>query len=254
MKKLENKVAIITGGSGLLGFTTAEEIARQGAKVMLVDLQEEKLQKKVEEARSEGLTMSFVVADVTKSEEVKNYVDRTLEEYGQIDLFFNNAGIDGEVNLTQDYSEEVFDQVMAVNVKGVFLGMKYVIPKIQDGGSIVITSSIAGLIGVEGMVAYHASKHATIGIMRTAAKEVAGRRIRVNTVHPGFVDSPMMRNIEKGINPGDSAQAQHNLEKLVPFGRYARPEDVSKMVAFLFSDDSSYSTGSRFVTDGGVVG
>ena len=253
MKRLENKIAIITGGAGLLGFTTAKEIARQGAKVMLVDLNEEQLDKKVKEAKAEGLDMAYAVADVTKSDQVKNYVDKTIEVYGKIDLFFNNAGIEGQVNLTQDYSEEVFDKVMAVNVKGVFLGMKYVIPKIQDGGSIVITSSIAGLMGVEGMVAYHASKHAVVGIMRTAAKEVAGRKVRVNTVHPGFVDSPMMRNIEKGISPEDSSQAQGNLEKLVPLGRYAKPEDVSKMVAFLFSDDAAYSTGGRFVTDGGVV-
>lgn len=254
MKKLENKVAVITGGSGLLGFTTAKEIAQQGAKVMLVDLNEQKLQEKVEEASREGFEMSYVVADVTQSAQVKNYVDKTIEAYGKIDLFFNNAGIDGEVNLTQDYSEEVFDKVMAVNVKGVFLGLKYVIPQIQDGGSIVITSSIAGLMGVPGMVAYHASKHAVIGIMRTAAKEVAGRKIRINTVHPGFVDSPMMRNIEQGINPEDSSEAQSNLLKLVPLGRYAQPQDVSKMVAFLFSDDAAYSTGSTFVTDGGVVG
>jgi len=253
MKKLENKVAIITGGSGLIGFTTAIEIANQGAKVMLVDLNEEKLKEKVRAAKDEGLTMSYVVADVTNSEQVKDYVKKTIEVYGKIDLFFNNAGIEGEVNLTQDYSEEVFDKVMAVNVKGVFLGMKYAIPAIQDGGSIVITSSIAGLMGVEGMVAYHASKHATVGIMRTVAKEVAGRKIRVNTVHPGFVESPMMRNIEKGISPDDSGKAKDNLQKLVPLGRYAQPEDVSKMVAFLFSDDAAYSTGGRFVTDGGVV-
>src|SRR5690554_6400542 len=114
MKRLENKVAIITGGSGLLGFTTAKEIAKQGAKVMLVDLNEEKLQKKVDEAKNDGLEMSYVIADVTNAEQVKNYVEKTIEVYGKVDLFFNNAGIVGEVNLTQDYSEEVFDKVMAV--------------------------------------------------------------------------------------------------------------------------------------------
>lgn len=253
MKKLENKVAIITGGAGLLGFTTAKEIASQGAKVMLVDLNEERLQEKVDEARELGYEISYAVADVTKADQVKAYVDKTLEAYGKFDLFFNNAGIEGDFAVTEDYSEETFDNVMAVNVKGVFLGMKYAIPKIQDGGSIVITSSIAGLIGVEGMVAYHASKHATVGIMKVAAREVAGRGIRVNTVHPGFVDSPMMRSIEKMMSPDDSEGAQQNLQSIVPLGRYATPEDVSKLVAFLFSDDSSYSTASQFVTDGGVV-
>ena len=253
MKKLENKVAIITGGSGLLGFVTAKEIASQGAQVMLVDMNEDALREKVNEAKDSGYDMSYVVADVTQSDQVKAYVDKTVETYGNIDLFFNNAGIEGDFDMTPDYSEEVFDKVMAVNVKGVFLGLKYVIPQMNDGGSIVITSSIAGLMGVEGMVAYHASKHATVGIMKTVAREVAGRGIRVNTVHPGFVDSPMMRNIEKMMSPDDSAGAQENLQSIVPLGRYAKPEDVSKLVAFLFSDDSSYSTGSQFVTDGGVV-
>src|SRR5690606_510790 len=254
MKRLENKVAIITGGAGLIGFTTALGIAREGARVMLVDLDENQLREKVAEAKEEGMTMEYVVADVTQAVQVQNYVDETIGRYGRIDLFFNNAGIDGEVNLTENYSEDSFDKVMAVNVKGVFLGMKYVIPKIQDGGSIVITSSIAGLIGEPGMVAYHASKHAVVGIMRTTAKEVAKRQIRVNSVHPGFVDSPMMRHIEKGINPEDSTIAQGKLQRRVPLGRYAKAADVSKMVAFLFSDDAAYSTGSTFVTDGGVVG
>src|SRR5690554_5368419 len=180
MKKLENKVAIITGGSGLIGYTTAKNIAEQGAKVMLVDIDEETLKEKVKEATGEGLDISYTVADVTKAEDVKNYVDKTIEKYDKFDLFFNNAGIEGEVKPTEDYSEEEFDKVMAVNVKGVFLGMKYAIPKIEDGGSIVITSSIAGLMGVEGLVAYNASKHATVGIMRTTAEEVADRKIRVN--------------------------------------------------------------------------
>ena len=254
MKRLENKVAIITGGVGLIGFSTAMEIAQEGARVVLVDLNEVSLREKVAEARSAGYVMGYVVADVTQSDQVKRYVHKTIEMYGKIDLFFNNAGIDGEVNLTENYSEATFDKVMAVNVKGVFLGMKYVIPKIQNGGSIVITSSIAGLIGEPGMVGYHASKHAVIGIMRTTAKEVAKRGIRVNSVHPGFVDSPMMRRIEQGINPEDSDIAQSKLQRRVPLGRYAQAKDVSSMVAFLFSDDAAYSTGSTFVTDGGVVG
>lgn len=254
MKKFENKIALITGGSGLLGFTTAKELASQGAKVMLVDLNENLLQEKVKEAGGLGYDMSYAVADVTKSEQVKAYVDKTIDVYGKIDLFFNNAGIDGKFNVIEHLSEEDFDKVIAVNVKGVFLGMKYVIPKIQDGGSIVITSSIAGLIADKGGVAYHTSKHAAIGIMRTAAKEVADRKVRVNTVNPGFVDSPMMRNVERMMNPENNEEAQKVLESTIPLGRYAKPEDVSKLVSFLFSDDSSYVTGSIYVTDGGVVG
>lgn len=254
MKNLEGKVAIITGGSGVIGYTTAKEIADKGAKVMLVDIDEDSLKENVEDAKAEGFDMSYVVADVTDADDTEKYIDKTIEKYGKFELFFNNAGIEGEVMPTEEYPEEEFDKVIAVNVKGVFLGMKYVIPKIEDGGSIVITSSISGLMGVEGLVAYNASKHAVVGIMRTTAPEVAGRKIRVNTVHPGFVDSPMMRDVEEGMDSDGDGDIQEDLEESVPLKRYAEPEDVAKMVAFLFSDDSSYSTASQFLVDGGVVG
>jgi NAD(P)-dependent dehydrogenase (short-subunit alcohol dehydrogenase family) len=254
MKKLKNKVAIITGGSGEIGYTTAKVIANRGAKVMLVDLDQESLKKKVESARAEGLDMSYTVADVTKREDVKNYINQTIETYGKINLFFNNAGVAGEVHALEDYPEEVFDKVIAVNVKGVFLGLKYVIPKIEDGSSIVITSSIAGLIGMAGKVAYHSSKHAIVGMMRTAAKEVADRNIRVNTVHPGPVDSPMVSKIEAGMEKMGLENAHEAVIDMIPLKRVAQPEDISKMVAFLFSDDAAYSTASTFVVDGGMVG
>lgn len=254
MKKLDGKIAIITGGSGTIGFTTAKKLAEQGAKIMLVDIDEDTLREKVDEAISDGFEMSYHVADVTDANDAKSYVDKTIEKYGKFELFFNNAGIEGELSPVEEYPEDEFDKVIAVNLKGVFLGMKYAIPKIEDGGSIVITSSIAGLMGIEEMVAYTTSKHAVIGIMRTAALEVADRKVRVNTVHPGYVDSPMMREVEEGMDADNGGDIQEDLEQSVPLKRYAEPEDVANMVTFLFSDDSSYSTGSQFVTDGGVVG
>lgn len=251
MKRLEDKVAVITGGSGLIGYTSAERLAKEGAKVLLVDIDEEKLKEKEQEAKKNNLAISYTVADVTKSKDVEAYVKTAIDRYGKIDLFFNNAGIEGVVKPMNEYPEDVFDKVMAVNVKGVFLGMKYVIPKIEKGGSIVITSSVAGLTGTSGMVAYNTSKHATIGIMRVAAKELAEKKVRVNTVHPGVVDSRMMRSLEDGINPGKGDAVKEEFEKMIPLGRYAEAEDVSDMATFLFSDESSYVHGSKFVVDGG---
>ncbi|WP_441001059.1 SDR family NAD(P)-dependent oxidoreductase [Fodinibius sp. SL11] len=253
MKRLENKVAIITGGSGSIGFTTAKKLANEGAKVLLVDIDEESLKERQQEAEKKGLDISYAVADVTDAEDVQNYVDTALERYGKIDLFFNNAGIEGVVKPISEYPEDTFDQVLAVNVKGVFLGMKYVTPKMENGGSVVITSSVAGLVGSPGMVAYNTSKHAIIGTMRVAAQELGERNIRVNTVHPGPVDNRMMRSLEEGAKPGHGEEVKAGYEQQIPMHRYAQPEDISNMVTFLFSDESSYAHGNTFVVDGGFT-
>ncbi|WP_047549178.1 SDR family NAD(P)-dependent oxidoreductase [Psychroserpens sp. Hel_I_66] len=252
MERFKNKVAIITGGSGSIGFNTAKQLAKEGAKILLVDIDEDALKEKVETAKSNDLEMSYAVADVTKSKDVEQYVETCIERYKKIDIFFNNAGIEGVVKPIQEYPEEEFDKVIAVNVKGVYLGMKYVIPKIEDGGSIVISSSVAGLQGTAGMIGYITSKHATIGIMRTAALELGKRKVRVNTINPGVVDNRMMRSLEDGLNPGHGDDVKENFEKQIPLGRYAKPEDITQMACFLFSDDASYCHGSVFVVDGGM--
>ena len=136
MKRFENKVAIITGGSGEIGYTTAKRMASEGAKILLVDIDEDSLKEKEKEAQENNYDMSYIVADVTKPEDVEKYVKTAIDRYGKIDLFFNNAGIEGVVKPIQDYPTDIFDKVMAVNVKGIFLGMKYVIPKIEDGGAL----------------------------------------------------------------------------------------------------------------------
>ncbi|GAA5023644.1 short-chain dehydrogenase [Marivirga lumbricoides] len=252
MKKFDNKVAIITGGSGSIGFETAKNMAEKGAKVLIVDIDEKALQEKEKEAKEAGLEISYCVADVTNSDQVKSYVDTCIERYGKIDFFFNNAGIEGVVKPIQDYPEDTFDKVLAVNVKGVFLGMKYVIPKIEDGGSIVITSSVAGFQGSPGVVAYTTSKHAVIGIMRTAALELGSRNVRVNSLHPGVVDNRMMRSLEDGMNPGHGDEVKTQMENSVPLKRYATSEDISNMATFLFSDESSYVNGTTLSVDGGM--
>ena len=217
LKRLENKVALITGGAGSIGKITARLFLDEGAKVVLVDLKDDALQKAAEELGSENVLTC--AADVTRSEDVKNYVARAVEGFGKIDVFFNNAGIEGVVKPIVDYPDETFDQVMAVNVRGVWLGCKYVLPEMNDGGSIIITSSVSGLIASPDLSAYITSKHAVVGIMRAVAFEAAPRGIRVNTVPPSPVDNRMMRSLEEGFSPGQAEEAKKNLEEMIPLRR-----------------------------------
>lgn len=248
MKRLENKVAVITGGAGSIGAVTAKKFLANGAKVVLVDLLESALQKTVDELNNPNV--SYVAADVTKSADVQHYVNETVSRLGKIDIFFNNAGIEGVVKPIEDYPEEVFDKVIAVNVKGVWLGCKYVLPQMNDGGSLIITSSVAGVIGSPGTSAYNTSKHAVIGTMRAVALEAAPRKIRVNTVNPSAVDNRMMRSLEEGIGHGDGAAAKKALENTIPFGRYAQPDEIADMVVFLASDESKFVSGTVNLVDG----
>jgi NAD(P)-dependent dehydrogenase (short-subunit alcohol dehydrogenase family) len=250
MKKLENKVAIITGGAGSIGMTTAKLFLEEGAKVLLVDLEEEPLKKAVKELG--GKAVQYCVADVTKSTDVQRYVDTAVKAFGKIDVFFNNAGIEGTVKPIVDYPEEMFDKVIAVNVRGVWLGNKYVLPHMNDGGSIIITSSVAGLLGSPNVSAYIISKHAGVGIMRATSVEAAPRKIRVNSVHPSPVDNRMMRSLEEGFSPGKGDAVKKQLELTIPLGRYAKPIEIAKLVLFLASDDSQFITGTTQVIDGGI--
>jgi len=250
MKKLANKVAIITGGAGSIGKITAKLFLEEGAKIMLVDLSEESLKKAVEELKSEHV--KYCVADVSKSKDVEHYVNETVKQFGKIDVFFNNAGIEGVVKPIIDYPEDIFDKVISVNVKGIWLGNKYVIPHMNNGGSIIMTSSVAGIMGFAGLGAYVTSKHAVVGIMRTSAIEAAAQKIRVNSVHPSPVNNRMMRSIEDGASAGHGEDVKKQFEKGIPLGRYAEPIEIAKLVLFLASDDSQFITGTTQVIDGGM--
>ena len=250
MKKLENKIAIITGAAGSIGKITAKLFLEEGAKVMLVDLSEDILKEAVSELNSEHA--KYCVADVSKSTDVENYVNETVKSFGKIDVFFNNAGIEGEVVPITDFPEEIFDKVISVNVKGAWLGNKYILPQLNDGGSIIMTSSVSGILGSVNFSAYITSKHAVVGIMRATAIEAAPRNIRVNSIHPGPVDNRMMRSIEEGEVAGHAEEVKKHLENSIPFGRYAEPLEVAKLVLFLASNDSQYITGSIHVIDGGM--
>lgn len=250
MKKLENKVAIITGGSGSIGKITAKLFLEEGAKVLLVDLSETELKKAVSELNTENV--KYCIADVSKSVDVERYINEAVKLFGNIDVFFNNAGIEGVVKPLVDYPEDVFDKVLAVNVKGIWLGNKYALPKMNKGGSIIMTSSVAGIVGFAGLSAYVTSKHAVVGIMRTTALEAAPLKIRVNSVHPSPVNNRMMRSIEEGASAGHADTVKKQFEASIPLGRYAEPIEIAQLVLFLAGDDSRFITGTTQVIDGGM--
>ena len=253
MGRLDNKVAIITGGAGGIGLQAGKLFAQEGAKVLLVDLHEDALKEAVQTIGSDAVR--HCAADVTRPDHTQRYIQAAVEQFGGVDVLLANAGIEGEVQPITDYAIDTFDQVMAVNVRGVWLGLKYAAPEIakRGGGSIVITSSVAGVRGAAGMSAYIASKHAVIGLMRTAALEMAAKKIRVNTVNPAPVDTRMMRSLEKGFEPDDPGRAKEMVSAMVPLQRYADPVEVARIMLFLASDESSYCSGGVYMVDGGMT-
>jgi NAD(P)-dependent dehydrogenase (short-subunit alcohol dehydrogenase family) len=252
MGKLDGKVAIITGASGGIGRATAGLFVSEGARVFLVDRDEAKL---AELKRELGASAAFACADVSREEDAMRYVRGCVSAFGGVDVLFANAGIEGSVCPITALATEVFDNVLAVNVRGVFLGLKYAAPEIEKrgGGSVVITASVAALRGSAGLSAYVASKHALTGLARTAALELAHANIRVNTVNPGPVDNRMMRSIEEQASPGHAAEVKRGFESQVALGRYATNEDVARVVLFLASSDAAYCSGASFVVDGGFT-
>ena len=251
MLRLSEKVAIITGGAGGIGRAAAKRFVAEGAKVMLVDLDEIALKRTVEQLG--GNVASYCVADVSQAQDTKNYVAATLEKYGRVDIYLANAGVEGQVASIVDYDEDTFDNVMAVNVKGVWLGIKYLFPsmQLQGGGSIIITSSTAGIKGAPGLSAYNASKHAVIGLMRSTALDGAAHQIRVNTVNPSPVETRMMRSLEAAINAEDTKGTHDRIAASIPLKRYGEPEDIANIMLFLASDESAFLTGGVYMADGG---
>ncbi len=251
MNRLKNKVAVITGGAAGIGKATAQLFLSEGARVFLVDNQPKELQATAKELNSPNV--AYCTADVSKSTDVKKYVGEALKAFDRIDVFFNNAGIEGTVSSIAEYPEEMFDRVIAVNLKGVWLGCQHLIPKMTQGGSVIITSSVAGLKGFPGLGAYVTSKHGVIGIMRTAALEFAKNGIRVNSIHPGPVTTKMMQRIEVDMSPEKAEEVHKGFEASIPFGRYATAEEIAQLALFLASDDSKYITGDTHVIDGGMA-
>jgi NAD(P)-dependent dehydrogenase (short-subunit alcohol dehydrogenase family) len=252
-RRFEGKVAIVTGAAGGIGRAACVRFAAEGASVAAVDLQGSDLDGVLGAIHDAGGEAIIVPADVTRAEHVRGYVEATVARFRRVDAFFNNAGIEGWVGPTTDYPEDVFDQVMAVNVKGVWLGMKYVVPEMRKagGGAIVNTSSVAGLSGTPNIIAYGASKHAVIGLTKSGALEWGPDRIRVNAICPSPIQTRMMRSLERGMNPDHPDAVQQAIAANIPLGRYGEPEEVAALVAFLCSDDAKFISGGIYTIDGG---
>jgi len=250
MNAIDGKVCIVTGAAGSIGLATTRLLLEQGAKVMLVDRSEEQL-KRTSDTLNASKAM-FAVADVVNTDQVRSFVDQTFAKWGAIDVLFSNAGNDGPIIPTVDYPEDLFDSIIATHVRGCFLTCKYTIPRMRDGGSIVITSSITGVKGVAGNCSYVAAKHALVGLMRCMAKELAPRKIRVNTVNPGPIDNDFMRTAERRMSKMLGRDAGEMFDQIIPLGRHGKPEEVARAVLFLASDLSSYTSGSTLMVDGAL--
>jgi NAD(P)-dependent dehydrogenase (short-subunit alcohol dehydrogenase family) len=247
---LAGKVALITGAAGSIGSASARALLGEGAHMLLMDRHKQPLIDLVAELGDSRC--AYVVADTTVSSEVRAAVDLATERFGGLDVVFINAGVFGAVAPIAEYSEEVFDQVLAVNVKGAFLACKHVLAAMRDGGSVIINSSVVGLTSEAGICAYATSKHALVGLMRTAAREVAVRGIRVNTIHPGPVDNAFQHRIEITATGASEQQAAAMFEQNIPLGRHATPQEIAQTVAFLAGPHSAFITGATIAVDGGM--
>jgi NAD(P)-dependent dehydrogenase (short-subunit alcohol dehydrogenase family) len=251
MSLLEGKSALITGAAGGIGKATARMFVAEGARVCLVDLQAEALR---ELAESLGPNATYCAADVSKPGEAERYVNTLIDAFGRVDVAFLNAGVAGTVARIEDTPIAIFDRVLEVNVRGTWLGLAALMPIMKaqtEGGSIVVTSSIAGMRGSTGQGAYVASKHAVVGMMKTAAIEGAACNVRVNAICPAPVDTEMMAVVESGIAPANRDLARSKILSGIPMGRYAATDEIAQMVTFLASSRSSYCTGAAYMIDGG---
>ena len=244
---VQGKIVLVTGGGSGIGRATALKLAQEGATVMIADYIQEGGERTVKMNKDGGGTAGFIQADVSITRQVEVMVAKTVETYGRIDGAFNNAGIEGRMATTVETTEENFDRTIAINLKGVWLCMKYELPQMlkQGGGAIVNTASTLGLVAIEGAAAYTASKHGVVGLTRTAALEFAQKNIRVNCVCPGFIRTPM---IERALDKNMVGEEQ--MIAIEPIGRLGKPEEIAEGVLWLCSDAASFVTGHTLTIDG----
>ena len=250
MKELQDKVCVVTGGAGSIGLESARLFLEEGARVLLVDMNEEALGKAARGLAADRVAWS--VADVSKASDTQAYLDKAVATFGKIDVLFSNAGNAGAIAPIVDYPDEVFDRVQAVHVRGAYNACKYGLPRMNDGGSIIITSSVAAFRGDPGATAYITAKIAQIGLMRCVAKEAAPRRIRVNTIHPGPTDNSFQSDLEENLSAVIKRDATAMFNELIPLGRHASPREIARSVLYLASDQSSFTTGATLSVTGGM--
>ena len=250
--RLDGKIAVVTGAAGVIGRATTELLAERGARIVAVDRKREDLEDAIKGLPASAEPLA-VTADVSDEDEVADYVRAAVDRFGTIDVFYNNAGVEGEVRPITQYPLDTFRRVLDVNVVGVFLGMKHVLSVMlkQNKGSIINTASIAGLIGSPQIAVYSASKHAVIGLTRSAAWECTGTGVRVNCVCPGLIDSRMLSAIFQGRSGGNAPPPIEKMVERIPARRLGLASEVASIVAFLASDEASYVSGSAYTVDGG---
>ncbi len=244
---MQGKIAIITGGGSGFGREVALKLAKKGAKISVVDISKENGEETVRLCKELGGDAIFIQADVSKVEDVKSYVAQTVDHFGKIDLFFNNAGISGSGVRTIECSVEEFHDIVGVNLNGAFYGMKFVINEMlkTGGGVIVNTASLGGLVGIPTLGVYSATKHAIVGLTKAIAGEYGRENIRINAIAPGTNETPMVKAYPK--------EAIKAMAEAVPMGRLGQPHEVADVVAFLLSDESSYIHGAVVSIDGGAA-
>lgn len=246
-KSLENKVAIITGAGSGIGKAAAELFAKAGAKVVISDINEQHGNSAVEEIKQNGGEAFFVKADSSKPEDNEALVKQTMQQYGALDIAVNNAGIGGPLGLTGEYPIDGWQKVIDINLSGVFYGMRYQIPAMQErGGSIVNIASILGMAGTKGSPAYVAAKHGVVGLTKAAALEYADKNIRINAVGPGYINTPLV------MNSLDDA-ALKALVGLHPIGRLSEAPEIAELILWLASPKASFVTGAYYPADGGYL-
>jgi NAD(P)-dependent dehydrogenase (short-subunit alcohol dehydrogenase family) len=250
--RLDGKIAVVTGAAGFIGSATIRLLAERGAKIVAVDRRAADLEAVTKELPASAQALA-VTANVSDEDEVKEYVRAAIAEFGTIDVFYNNAGVEGQVKAITDYPLEEFRRVLDVNVVGVFLGIKHVLPimRKQNRGSIINTASIAGLIGSPHIAVYSASKHAVVGLTKSVAWECTGSGVRVNCVCPGMIDSRMLSAIIQGRAAGNEPPPTEKIVERIPARRLGQASEVASIVAFLASDEASYVSGSAYTVDGG---
>ena len=250
MRRFEGKVALVTGGGSGIGRATSLAFANEGAKVVIDDINVQGGEETLAMVKRAGAEAVFVKADVSKAAEAEAMVQKAIETYGRLDCAYNNAGVGEPLKRVHKTSEDNWDRVMATNLKGVYLCMKYEIPHMlkQGKGAIVNTSSLAGLKGLSGQAAYVASKHGVVGLTKSAAIEYATLGIRINCICPGVINTPLI-----APNMKDRPHVEKGYVDMEPIGRLGKPEEIASAVLWLCSDEASFAVGSIFSVDGGVV-